>query len=140
VPPPWETGKPFKWDVSDKNVGKLQREFRESMVEQISGNDGYEIVTEPGDGVLELYVRIVSFMPYAERGEKSTTKGSGEMRIHAETRDARTGELLGIFAGAQEVGKDYQPNTDFTREQNLKKLFDSWGRRLRIVMDEDHGR
>ena len=79
-------------------------------------------------------------MPYAERQEKATTKGSGEMRIHVETRDAQTGELLGIFAGAQEVGKDYQPNTDFTREKNLKKLFDSWGRRIRIAMDEDHGR
>jgi hypothetical protein len=62
------------------------------------------------------------------------------MRIHAETRDAQTGELLGIYEGSQEVGKHYQPNTDFTREKNLKTLFDSWGRRIRIAMDEDHGR
>ena len=62
------------------------------------------------------------------------------MRIHAETRDAQTGELLGIFEGAQEVGKDYQKNTDFARMENVNKLFDSWGRRVRIAMDEDHGK
>jgi hypothetical protein len=140
VPPPWLTEKAFKWDVPEESGDRLRQEFMDSMKEQIGGNGGYEIVTEPGEGVMELYVRIVSFMPYAERKDKVTTKGSGEMRIHAETRDAQTGELLGIYEGPQEVGKNYQPNTDFTREKNLKTLFDSWGRRIRIAMDEDHGR
>ena len=137
VPPPWTEGQTFNWEISDRNVAALQKEFHASMTEQISGSGGYEIVTEPDDGTMELTLTIVSFMPYAERKEKVITKGSGEMQISVQVRDAKTGVLLGIYEGPQEVGKDYDENTDFAREQNLKKLFDSWGRRVRIAMDED---
>jgi len=140
VPPPWASDKPFKWNVSDRNVAALQKEFLVSMADQVSGNNGYEIVAEPEDGTIEMTLTIVSFMPYAERKEKVVTKGSGEMRISVEIRDALSGQLLAIYEGPQEVGQAYNENTDFSRQQNLKKLFDSWGRRLRMKLDEDHGR
>ena len=137
VPPPWTEGQTFKWNISERNVGALLSEFQESMEEQISGNDGYPIVTEHVEGSLELTVRIVSFMPYAERKEDAITKGSGEMQISAVLRDGQTGQLLAIYEGPQEVGSEYNENTDFTRAKNLKKLFDSWGRRVRLALDED---
>jgi len=136
LPPPWLADKPFRWEVSEKNAKRLQEAFMASMREQISGNGGHALVSEPGDGVLELYVKVVSFMPYAEQKDKVVTRGSGEMIIHAETRDAQTGELLAIYEGPQEVGRDYQKNTDFTRKENVGKLFDAWGRRIRIAMDQ----
>ncbi len=135
VPPPWKADKPFKWEVSAKNVTALQAAFRESMHDQISANGGYPIVTESGPGVMEISVRIVSFMPYADRNEKVTTRGSGEMRIHVETRDAQSNELIAIYEGPQEVGQDYGLNSDFSRQENLKALFDFWGQRIRIAMD-----
>lgn len=140
LPPPWLEGQPFKWKISERNLGALQKEFRDSMTEQIAGNGGYEIVTEPARGAVELTLTIVSFMPYAERKEKVITKGSGEMHISVQVRDALSGMLLGIYEGPQEVGKDYNENTDFARAQNLKKLFNSWGARVRNAMDEDHGK
>jgi len=141
VPPPWLAEKAFKWKTSEKNAAHLNEEFLASMKDQISGDNGYEIVAEPGPGVLLLSVNIVSFMPYAEqKDKKAVTKGSGEMTIHVETRDSQTGELLGIYEGPQEVGKDYQKNTDFTKQQNVKMLFDSWGRRVRLALDRDHGK
>lgn len=140
LPPPWAAEKPFKWKVSDRNVAVLQEEFLASMADQVSGNGGYEIVAEPQEGAIEVTLTIVSFMPYAERKEKVVTKGSGEMHISVEVRDALSGQLLAIYEGPQEVGQDYNENTDFSRQENLKKLFDSWGARLRIAMDEDHGR
>jgi len=140
VPPPWKTDQPFRWEISEKNIGALQAAFRNSMRDQITADGGYPIVAEAGPGVMEINLRIVSFMPYAERGEKVTTRGSGEMRIHVEVRDARSGELLAMHEGAQEVGQDYGPNSDFARQENLQGLFDTWGRRIRAVMDKDHGR
>jgi len=86
VPPPWKADKPFKWEVSEKNAEALQAAFSRSMRDQITANGGYPIVTEPGPGILEIDLRIVSFMPYADRDEKVTTRGSGEMRIHVEVR------------------------------------------------------
>jgi hypothetical protein len=79
-------------------------------------------------------------MPYAEIDQKVTTRGSGEMRIQAELRDAQSEELLAIYEGPQEVGQNYKANTDFARIENLKGLFDFWGRRIRELMDEDHAR
>ena len=137
VPPPWTEGATFKWKISERNVGALQKEFHASMEEQISGNGGYPLVSEHGEGALELTVRIISFMPYAERKENVITKGSGEMRISAVLRDGKDGQLLAIYEGPQEVGSEYNENTDFTRSKNLKKLFDSWGRRVRLALDED---
>ncbi len=138
--PPWKADKPFTWKVPDESLEALQAAFRESMHDQISENDGYPIVVEPDPGVMEVSVRIVSFMPYADRKEKVTTRGSGEMVIHVELRDAQNEELLGIYEGPQEVGQSYQPNSDFSRQKNLKALFDSWGRRLRQLLDGDYVR
>jgi hypothetical protein len=140
VPPPWKADKPFKWKVADKNIKALQAAFQESMRDGISANDGYPIVAEPGPGVMEVSVRIVSFMPYAERKERVSTRGAGEMRIHVELRDAQSEELLAIYEGPQEVGQKFRPNSDLTRQQDLKMLFDIWGRRIRESMDKDHGR
>jgi len=140
LPPPWTEDKSFKWTISERNIGALQKEFHDSMREQISGNGGYTVVTDPDDGVMELTLTIVSFMPYAERKEKVITKGSGEMHISVQVRDAESGMLLAIYEGPQEVGKEYNENTDFARQQNLKLLFDSWGARVRNAMDEDHGK
>jgi hypothetical protein len=137
VPPPWKDQKAFRWEVSEKNVAALQEEYHKSMEEQISGDDGFEIVTEPGDGVIDLTLEILSFMPYADRDEKVLTKGSGEMHINVMVRDARTGQLLAIMEGPQEVGNNYDENTDFSRRTNVKMLFDSWGARVRIAMDRD---
>lgn len=137
IPPPWKDQQAFRWEVSEKNVTVLQKEFHKSMEEQISGNDGYEIVTEPGDGVLDLTLEILSFMPYADRDEDVLTKGSGEMHINVMVRDSQTGQLVAIMEGPQEVGSDYDQNTDFSRQKNLKMLFDSWGARVRIAMDRD---
>jgi hypothetical protein len=137
VPPPWKDQKAFRWEVSEKNVAALQKEYRKSMEEQVSGDDGYQIVTEPGDGVLDLTFEILSFMPYADRDEKVLTKGSGEMHINVMVRDARTGQLLAIMEGPQEVGNNYDENTDFSRRTNVKMLFDSWGARVRIAMEKD---
>ena len=140
LPPPWLAEKAFEWKASEKNREHLRQEFMVSMREQITGNDGYEIVAEPGPGVLQLSVKIVSFMPYAEqKDKKAVTLGSGEMIIHVETRDSQTGELLGMYEGPQEAGKEYQKNTDFTKQKNVKMLFDSWGRRVRLALDGDRG-
>ena len=137
IPPPWKDQQAFRWEVSEKNAAALQKEYHKSMEEQISGNDGFEIVTEPGDGVLDLTLEILSFMPYADRDEDVLTKGSGEMHINVMVRDSQTGHLLAVMEGPQEVGHDYDQNTDFSRQKNVKMLFDSWGARVRIAMDRD---
>lgn len=108
------------------------------MTEEISGNNGFPVVDQPGEGVLILDIEIIYLMPYAERGEKVTTRGFGEMLVQAQLRDGMTGELLAVYEGKQDVGSEYQPNTRLNNENRLRDLFQYWGKRVRGLMDRAH--
>lgn len=99
IPPVWVQGDerdPHKWTLSKKNVRLLQEGFQAAIKEELEGNDGYPVVTEESEGVLEIRVGLISLTPYARRGEKVITKGTGEIRIQVTLRNAMTGVLLAI--------------------------------------------
>jgi hypothetical protein len=141
VQPPWYDGdekNPKKWTLSNADMKWLRQSYRETMTAEIAGNNGVPVVAEPGEGVLILGIEVVYLMPYAERGEKVTTRGFGEMLVQAQFRDGMTGELLAIFEGKQNVGSEYQQNTRLNNENRLQDLFKYWGQRVRGLMDQAH--
>jgi len=138
IAPPWIEGEdrsPKKWKLTDSDIQWLRKSYQAAMKAQIEANDGYEIVANPGEGVVILDVRIVSLMPYARKGEKVTVRGFGELVVQAQLRDGLSGELLAIFEGPQEVGSEYQQNSRLNSEQNLSNLFNVWGARMRMLLD-----
>jgi hypothetical protein len=141
VQPPWYDGdekNPKKWTLSNADIKWLRQSYRETMTAEIAGNNGFPVVAEPGEGVLILGIEVVYLMPYAERGEKVTTRGFGEMLVQAQFRNGMTGELLAIFEGKQNVGSEYQQNTRLNNENRLQDLFQYWGQRVRGLMDQAH--
>ena len=135
ISPPWRETEPYDWKITPESTAALQAAFRAAMTEQVSGNDGHPLVEKSGPGVMEMRIRIISFMPYADRNEKVTTRGSGEMQIQVALRDATTNELIAMYEGTQEVGQNYQVNSDLTRQKNLQELFNVWGQRVRAFLD-----
>jgi len=138
VRPPWYDGEeknPKKWRLTDSDIKWLRKSYRETMTAAITDNDGYKVVTEPGEGVLVLDIEIIYLMPYAERGEKVTTRGFGEMLVQAQLRDGMTGQLLAVYEGKQDVGSAYQENSRLNNETRLRALFEYWGSRVRGIMD-----
>lgn len=143
VPPPWVEGKdrqPHKWALNQDDINYTKQAYRAAMQQQLETEGGYAIVAEPGEGVLEIAIAIVSLTPYAQQGENVITKGSGELTMQVELRDALTRELLAIYEGDQEVGQEYQENTRLSAEHNLQQLFAQWGKKVRDAMDADHGK
>lgn len=141
VRPPWYEGEernPKKWKLSNSDIKWLRQSYREAMTSEIEANDGFAVVTEPGEGVLILDIEIIYLMPFAERGEKVTTRGFGEMLVQAQFRDGMTGELLAVYEGKQDVGSEYQPNTRLNNENRFADLFTYWGQRVRSIMDKAH--
>jgi hypothetical protein len=141
VRPPWYEGEeknPKKWTLSKSDIKWLRQSYRDTMTKEIAGNDGFPVVEEPGEGVLILDIEIIYLMPYAERGEKVTTRGFGEMLVQAQFRDGMTGELLAVYEGKQDVGTEYQENTRLNNENRLLDLFRYWGKRVRGLMDRAH--
>jgi len=139
IAPPWYEGddkNPKKWSLTDKDDDFLRKSYRAAMIEALQAG-GYTTVEEIDDNdVLSLTMKIVSLMPYARKGENVQVRGFGEMTVQATLRDGRTGELLAIFEGPQDVGSEYQQNTRLNAENSLKELFDIWGQRMRMVMDD----
>jgi len=138
LPPPWiagTEGSSEKWQLTTSDIEWLQKSYRETMQAEISGNGGYPIVDQLGEGVLILDVTIVYLMPYARKGEAVETRGFGTMLVQAQLRDGVTAELLAVYEGKQEVGSGYQQNTRLNNENSLRELFKVWGARMRGIMD-----
>ncbi|HIG40977.1 MAG: DUF3313 family protein [bacterium] len=141
IPPVWVQGEdrnPHKWKISKKNVRLMQEAFQSVVKRELGGSGGYPVVTDESDGVLEIKVGLLSLTPYAQRGEKVITKGSGEIRIQVTLRNAMTGVLLAIYEGNQRVGDKYQENTDLSSRKDAEELFVVWGQKIRRVLDEAH--
>ncbi|WP_439136487.1 DUF3313 family protein, partial [Pseudomaricurvus sp.] len=141
IPPVWVEGEdrsPKKWMLQEDSVKAMQEAFRQVITAQVSENGGYTIVDEVEPGTLEITVIVISLTPYAQRNEKVITKGSGELTMQFSLRDARSGKLIAIFEGQEQVGQEYQERSDFSAMKDLNKLFDSWGKRIRRAMDKSH--
>ena len=125
IPPVWIQGEdrnPHKWKLSKKNVRLMQEAFQTAIKEELGGSGGYPVVTDESDGVLEIKVGLISLTPYAQRGEKVITKGSGEIRIQVTLRNVMSGVLLAIYEGNQQVGDQYQENTDLSSRNFHRNL------------------
>ncbi|MYM62356.1 DUF3313 family protein [Pseudomaricurvus sp. HS19] len=141
VPPAWVEGadrNPTRWEIKPEGVKAMQKAFRAAADEHIAGNGGYKIVSAPEAKALEVTVYIISLTPYALPEDEVVTKGTGELTMQVTLRDSITNKLVAILEGPQQVGEAYHERTDLTALDDLKSLFDDWGKRLRGAMDESH--
>jgi hypothetical protein len=141
VPPPWVEGKdrlPHNWAIDPTDIATMKNAYRDAMVAQLQSNDGYTIVDEPAEGALELTIAIISFTPYAKMDEQVITKGTGELTMQLQLRDAMTRKLLAVYEGQQSVGEEYQEHTRLTVEHNVQQLFSQWGMKVRLALDANH--
>jgi hypothetical protein len=143
VLPPWadqDTKKIKNWSLPEKDVQLLKSAYRNAMTTIISADDGFPIVTEYGNDVLVIHIAIRSLTPYAQRGDKVITKGTGELVIQLQLRDGGSGALLGIYEGTQAVGEEYQENNRLSATSNLNALFSTWATQSRKILDNAHNK
>ncbi len=138
IPPPWVTEEERttqRWSLTREDEKWLRESYQASFRSEVGKS--FEVVDEPGDGVLIVGVDLVSLMPFARKGEKVETQGFGVIVAQAQLRDGSNGELLAVYEGPQRVGTQYQQNTRLNSENSLKKLFEIWGARVRLYMERD---
>lgn len=139
IPPPWiEDADPRTWQLGDRNRRFLKTAYQLAMTAGLEKSGEFNVVEKPFRGSLELEVKLISLTPYARAGESVKTKGFGELAFEAAMRDARTGELLALFEGTQQVGEDYQENTEFNQGHNFAEHFRQWGRDVSERMTTIH--
>ena len=136
VPPPWvtlEERATQRWELTAEDEKWLRESYQKTMRSEIG--QGFEIVDEPGEGVLIVRIELVSIMPFARKGEDVQTQGFGILVAQAQLRDGSNGELLAIYEGSQRIGHEYQQNTRLNSENSLKQVFEIWGARIRLYME-----
>jgi hypothetical protein len=142
VPPPWvENPDPREWDLTKKNRDSLASAYASAVRAGIAEAGQFRVVSEPTPGTLQVEVRLISLTPWASRAEQDAqTLGSGTMTFEAHIRDARTAELLFVFQGTQQVGRDYQENTAYNKVAGLTEHFTNWGRNISRRLSEAQSR
>lgn len=139
IPPAWvENPDPRIWKLSDANRRFLKNAYRDAMTRGLEESGEFNVVDKPFRGSLELEVKLVSLSPYAPPSDKVKTRGFGELAFEASLRDARSGELIALFEGVQQVGQDYQENTEFNQGHNFAQHFYQWGRSVSERMTAIH--
>lgn len=132
VPPPWvENPDPKVWNLTKQNQQFLRDTFASAVREGVAAEGKFQVVKEPTPGTLQIDVHLISLTPWAAQEEKGVeTLGSGQMTFEAHVRDAKTAELLAVYHGTQQVGKEYQASTPANKMTDLKQHFTSWGRSI----------
>jgi len=131
IPPPWvEKPNPKDWFMSKENQDFLRDTFASAVREGVESDGKFKVVKEHTPGTLQIDVHLLSLTPWASRDEKVETLGSGTLTFEAHVRDAATAELLAVYQGTQQVGKNYQANTPANKMTDIKEHFTDWGRNI----------
>ncbi len=140
VPAPWLEQEAAAWNARHDNVDFLNTQYKTALTAALTKNNRFKIATYEGKGVLVLDTTLIRFTPYAEPNDKEViTKGAGELNFLVQLRDGRTGELIFIAEGIQNVGNEYQPNSEMAVIKHTEALFEQWGAGLvnGLTSDED---
>lgn len=139
VPPAWvEKPNPRKWSISDADIEYIRSLYIESITKGIENSGKFDVVEDADPLSIQVDVKIVRLTPWTEKGDKSETLGSGELKFEAELRNAGNGDLLAMVEGVQQVGKEYQPNSRLTAKHNLREHFENWGKQLSAALARQH--
>jgi len=116
--------------------------------------DGYEIVDQPGPGVLRVRVAITQLKPSnpttntlstivpvgmvvagATKATSGDNLGTGEAGTEFEMLDSVTGERLAAAVDKRQGGKGVFRG----KWEDTKEAFDTWAKRFRLRLDEARG-
>lgn len=145
--PVWEQDNDEEWSFNPENRGQIQEWFLDAMQKELEVEGGYALVGTPAEDVIRIEVELLSVTPYVKPGTpandgkyKISTLGSGDVVISAEFRDSKTRELLILVEGERTIGDEYKKVTPENNIANVKGLFAKWGKRIRMALDEAHGK
>jgi hypothetical protein len=130
--------------LSESRLDDLRRYFREDFTKELQQKGGYNLVSEPGPGVLLVRAGLLNIditVP-EERGRDDVyVTSSGEVTVIAEFRDSQSGELLARAADRRLIEKSggmaYESNP-LNNVANTRRLFRQWASLLRERLDQAH--
>jgi hypothetical protein len=132
-----------EFSLTEAQKASINEVVRETMIEEIAMSKSFELVSEPGRGVLLVRIGlsdVVSRVP-PSRGARNEyyLTNIGEALLVMEYSDFRTNEVLARVADRQAIEPDVVTHSNAaTNRSELKRLIRKWGKRIRDGIDELH--
>jgi hypothetical protein len=137
------------WELTDADKVRLQAVFHEAMVKELEKKDGYPVVTEPGDDVLQIVAKLTAIAPSAAKDDNSSrsvgrsrtyTEGAGGLAVAVAFGDSETGEVLGIMKDSKSSNAVWGSNNSVSNMSDVRRMFSSWALQIRGGLDKVHGK
>jgi hypothetical protein len=122
-------------------------DLAKSTFAKVLGDGGYEIVTEAGDGVLEITPSIVNLYISAPDTQtagrsKTYTMDAGSMTLALQVSDSVTGTLLAVAYDSKRgsTGGSFQWTTSVSNRAAAERILTGWAQQLKRELDAARGR
>ncbi len=136
--------------VTDQDVEKIKEAVAEAFPQEFRKElekGGYEVVDDTGEGILLLRPAIINLTVTApdtmSAGIKETyVTSSGSMTLYMELYDSATSTKIAEVMDAQAVGDDGFGHRAgrVTNRMEFERTMRDWAHRLRLRLDEAHGK
>jgi hypothetical protein len=129
-----------EWELTDEDRQWLKDTFRASMEKTVTAGGAYSIADSRGDDVIVVDAMITQIAPAGPRDDAQTrnvprsrvyTEGAGGMSIAMAITDGDSGEILALIKDTRNSrNASWGVNNRVTNQAEVRRNFDSWGRRL----------
>jgi len=135
------------WELTAADKQRLQQDFQDSMVKQLSKKGGYPIVETPADNVLRIAARLTRIAPNAPKDDnrsrptgrsKIYTEGSGKLGVEVTFSDSETGEVLALAKDTRTGSNIWGINNSVTNSAEVRRAFTAWAMQIRAQLDRVH--
>jgi len=135
------------WQLTDADKQRLQQDYREAMIKQLSGKGGYTMVDSAADHVLRISARLTRIVPTAPKDDSRSrptgrtrmyTEGAGKMGVEVTFSDSETGELLALAKDTRSGSSIWGINNSVTNAAEVRRVFNAWAMQIRAQLDRVH--
>ena len=132
------------WQLTDADKQRLQQDFREAMVKQLSQKGGYPLVAAAADNVLRISAILTRIAPTAPKDDnrsrppgrgKIFTEGAGKLRVEVTFSDAETGAVLALAKDTRSGSSIWGINNSVTNSAEVRRVFTAWAMQIRAQLD-----
>ena len=144
--------------IDPDDLDRLARYFTDAITDELMGS-GYEVVTDPGPGVLELQIAITNVEPTGGKKNAAMQAGAtaasvtvapgvgllvprlsvGKVGIEGEMIDSVSGERTVAFVTGKGGRRWFSGLNAFKKWGDIEAAFRSWAKDFRKRLDELHG-
>jgi Protein of unknown function (DUF3313) len=149
-----KTWNPRNYGTSGLSAEQLKKirvglaDLAKSTFAKVLGDGGYEIVTEAGDGVLEITPSIVNLYISAPDTQtagrsKTYTLDAGSMTLALRVSDSVTGTLLAVAYDSKRdssSGSRLKWTTSVSNRAAAERILSGWAQQLKRELDAARGR